>query len=218
MARLLRGCARRPTEIEPSRRNVSAAAGELAGDTAGTGVREVRHFGRGHRSTSEVWAAVYPVHPMRSTSDAVRQCSGRSSDWGGCSHRFTLFHSHFVTSVTPTPSPSPNSHPLLSLPLSFSKWIPLPSMDAPPHSPSSSSAGGFFFLAQWAGLVLIFSPLAKWMWESRCSARWWRSCLDLTAAWIHIVGVKEKTRQRNIRPRDLNPAPNKHHEDPPPDI
>lgn len=62
-------------------------------------------LGRGHRSKSEVWAAVYPVHPMRSTSDAVRQCSGRSSDWGGCSDRFTVFHSHFVTSVTPHPLP-----------------------------------------------------------------------------------------------------------------
>lgn len=35
----------RPTQIEPNRRNVSAAAGKLAGDTAGKGVREVWHFG-----------------------------------------------------------------------------------------------------------------------------------------------------------------------------
>lgn len=83
-------------------------------------------------------------------------------------------------------------------------------MDAPtpppPHSPSFSSAEVFFFLAQWAGLVLIFPLLPNGCGKTAAQPAGEDHALILQLPEFTSFGLKRKQYRGIYRSRDLNPA------------
>lgn len=246
---LLWGCALPATAIEP---NPKKRSERLAGwpETRHRGERgkQGRRGGRVQawsfrqaiqikgRSVVSSSPETCPVHPVRSpttsvgsTSDAVRQCSRRSSGWRGCSHR--RFAHSLTRSLGHAGSPQ-ISHPSSDLCLSVDGFLQaLPCLTWMPshlhhhhhhlhhHLPQLSRRA----VSSWRSELdtqcfpfsfFFFLSLLRWMWGNRCPARRWWSCRDLCKPPCFTLKRKQKQVWGIYRFRELKScAPHKHHED-----